>query len=74
MFVRINPAGDPWPTQYMSWVGHGWSHCYTIDVVAKRSIKGTVMQIEKALTNDRLPVLKLYWKFCTRTIHNFAVI
>ena len=69
MFVRINPAGDPWPTQYMSWVGHGWSHCYTIDVVVKRSIKGTVMQIEKAL-----PVLKLYWKFRILTIHNFAVI
>ena len=34
----------------------------------------TVMQIEKALINHRLRVLKVSWKFCTLTILNFAVI
>ena len=35
-------------------------------------VKGTVMQIEKALINDRLGVLKLSWKFRIPTIYNFA--
>ena len=38
------------------------------------SIKGAVMQIEKALINDRLRVSKVSWKFCIPTIYNFAVI
>ena len=37
-------------------------------------IKGTVMQIEKALKNDRLRVLKVFWKFSIPTISNFPVI
>ena len=36
--------------------------------------KGAVMQIEKALINDRLRVSKVSWKFCIPTIYNFAVI
>ena len=39
-----------------------------------RNVKGTVMQIEKALINDRLHVSKVFWKFCIPTISNFAVI
>ena len=37
-------------------------------------IKGTVMQIEKALKNDRLCVLKVSWKFCIPAIYYFAII
>ena len=37
-------------------------------------IKGTVMQIEKALINDRLRVSKVFWKFHIPTIYSFAVI
>ena len=37
-------------------------------------IKGTAMQIEKALKNDRSRVSKVSWKFCTPSIYNFAVI
>ena len=36
--------------------------------------KGTVMQIEKALINDRLRVSKISWKICIPTTYNFAVI
>ena len=38
-------------------------------------IKGTIMQIEKALINDdRLLVSKASWKFCIPTFYNFTVI
>ena len=37
-------------------------------------IKGTVMQIEKALINDRLRVSKVSWKLRILTIYSFAVI
>ena len=37
-------------------------------------IKGTAMQIEKALINDRLSVTKVSWKFRIPTIYNLAVI
>ena len=37
-------------------------------------LKGTVIQIEKALINDRLRVLKVSWKFRILTIYNFTVI
>ena len=36
--------------------------------------KGTVMQIEEALTDDRLRVSKVYWKFHIPALYNFAVI
>ena len=36
--------------------------------------KGTVMQIEKAMINDRFCVLKVSRKFCVPTIYNFVVI
>ena len=39
-----------------------------------KKIKGTVMQIEKALINDRLHVQKVSWKFLITTIYNFTVI
>ena len=38
------------------------------------NIKGTVMQIKKALINDHLRVSKVSWKFRIPTIYNFAVI
>ena len=44
-------------------------HCRSTNM-----IKGTVMQIEKALTNDRLHVSEVSWKFCIATIYNFVVI
>ena len=37
-------------------------------------IKGTVIQIEKALANVCLRISKVSWKFCILTIYNFAVI
>ena len=37
-------------------------------------LKGTVMQIKKALTNDCLGVSKVPWKFCIVTICIFSVI
>ena len=39
-----------------------------------KGVKGTVMQIEKALINDPLLVSKVSWKFRIATIYNFAVI
>ena len=37
-------------------------------------LKGTIMQTEKALTNDRLNIPKVFLKFCIPTIYDFAVI
>ena len=37
-------------------------------------VKGTVMQTEKVLINDRLRDSKVSWKFRIPTIHNFEVI
>ena len=37
-------------------------------------LKGTVMQLEKALTNDRLRVSKVSGKFRILTVYNFAAI
>ena len=37
-------------------------------------LKGTVMQIKKAMANDRLRVSKVAWKIRMPTIYNFAVI
>ena len=37
-------------------------------------LKGTVIQIEKAMINDRLRFSKVSWKFRIPTIYNFAVI
>ena len=39
-----------------------------------RTLKGTVMQTEKALINDCSRVSKVSWKFLIPTIYNFAVI
>ena len=39
-----------------------------------RLIKGIVMQIEEALTNDRQCVLKISWKYRIGIIYDFAVI
>ena len=38
------------------------------------SVKGTVMQMEKTLINDRLSVSNVCWKFRIPTIYNSAVI
>ena len=40
--------------------------------VNSRKLKGTVLQIEKALINDCLLVSKASWKCCIPTINNFA--
>ena len=37
-------------------------------------LKGTVMQIKKAMANDGLRVSKVAWKIRIPTIYNFAVI
>ena len=37
-------------------------------------LKGTVVQIVKALINDHLRVSKVFWKYVILTIYNFAVI
>ena len=39
-----------------------------------KNVKGTVMQIEKALMNDPLPVSKVSWKFLIAAVYNFPVI
>ena len=39
-----------------------------------KSFKGTVMQIEKALLNNRVHASKVLSKFRIPTIYNFAVI
>ena len=44
------------------------------DLSLCNSLKGTVMQIEKAPINDRLRVSKVSWKFRIPTIYNSAVI
>ena len=43
-------------------------------ISSKNVVKGTVMQIDKALITDRLRVWKVSWKFYIPTINNFAVI
>ena len=45
-----------------------------LNVLKVQYIKGTVMQTEKALINNRLQVSKVLWKFCIPTIYNFSVI
>ena len=43
-------------------------------IILKKNIKGRVMQIEKALINDCLCVLKVSSKFRIPAIYSFAVI
>ena len=45
-----------------------------LDIMIILCIKGTVMQIEKAVINDRLCVSKVYRKFRIPTTDSFAVI
>ena len=45
-----------------------------VKYLASSSFKGTVMQIEKALINNRLRVSKVSWKFRIQNIYNFLVI
>ena len=45
-----------------------------VNLYRAEKINGTVMQIEKAVVNDRLCVSKVFWKFCIPTTFNFAVI
>ena len=56
-----------------------WEHrLYEFYVLQKTKTKigitGTVMQIEKAVIDDRLRASKVSWKFHIPTIFNFAVI
>ena len=64
---------------YFSWSGKHPQHVFeSLTKIWLRSIcskfKGTVMQIEKTLINDRLHVSKVSRKFDIPTIYNFAVI
>ena len=43
-------------------------------LIISLTVKGTVMQIEKALINDLLRVPEVSWKFGIPTIYNFALI
>ena len=52
----------------------GWPGKKYIFWDEKDSIKGTVMQIKKALINDHLLVSKVSLKFCISTFYNSAVI
>ena len=59
--------------------GKNNSKCNSLNFQCKKQpsrgvLKGTVMQIEKALINDRFHVLKAFSKFHIPAIHNFAVI
>ena len=45
-----------------------------ICVTGKMFLKGTVMQIKKALVNDRLLVSKVSWNFRIPAIYSFALI
>ena len=47
---------------------------YSQENLDKEVLKGTVMQIEKALTNNLLRVSKVSLKFRIQTIYNFEVI
>ena len=47
---------------------------YWVPLITDLWFKGTFMQIEKALINDRLCVSKASWKFRILTIYNFAII
>ena len=44
------------------------------DLTPIHKLKGTVMQIEEALINDPLRVLKVSWKFRNSNVYNFAAI
>ena len=46
----------------------------TTKTVRNVLIKGTVMQIEKALINDHLRLSEVFRKFYVPTCYNFAVI
>ena len=55
---------------------HYLSGMYKVTTKTVRNvlIKGTVMQIEKALINDHLRFSKVFRKFYMPTCYNFAVI
>ena len=49
-------------------------YLYILRKVIYKLFKGTFMQMEKVLINDRLRVSKVSRKLCIPTIYNFAVI
>ena len=51
----------------------GFTSTHNLLDLQKLCIKGTVMEIEKTLINDRLIVSKASQKFHISTIYNFAV-
>ena len=69
--------------QHWGWVEKSVAYEKNAYIVSDRNVKifktlynlkGTVMQIEKALINDRLCVSNVSWKFHIPTIYSFAVI
>ena len=53
-------------------IDFNWSERFILYFNPEIIIKGTFMQIENALINDRVSVLKVFWKFRIPTIYNFA--
>ena len=52
---------------------HPWSDVQLTHVkIGLLVFKGIIMQIEKALINERLHVLKRSWKFCIPANYNFT--
>ena len=45
-----------------------------LHILNVKILKGTVMQMEKVLINDRIRVSKASWKFRVLILYNFAVI
>ena len=58
--------------KYFKEMYNSWTSIVTI--YEMRDLKGTAMQIEKALINDGWRLWKVHWKFYIPTIYNFTVI
>ena len=59
---------------YIEWRIWVWKSLMEVRFRWFETLKGTVMQIKKAMINDRLPVSKVSWRFRIPTIYNFAQI
>ena len=53
---------------------HSWKKQCSSPQSVWSPIKGTAMQIKKALINDRLNVSKVSWKFHNPTVYNIRII
>ena len=71
---RTTPSGKVMHLLNIGWIFACMGIYYCPIDLSLSYLKCTVIQIEKALINDRLYVLKVSWKFRIPTIHNFAAI